>query len=101
MQSVFAEQSTPPLVPPVPRIPIAEPLATEIKGPPLWAEGFYIEARMNGKGGLGISVCTKPSYDLAKGDPSRAGVTARPMTEAERWLTVPRLTFLINEGLRK
>ena len=101
LRTVFAEQTTPPLVSPVPRIPIAEPMATEIKGPPLWSEDCWIEGRMTGMGALALSVLGgKPSYDTAKGDPSRPGVTARKMSEPERWLSVARLTMLINGGAK-
>lgn len=101
LQAVFADQPSPQIVSTVPRIPIAEPMATEIMGPPLWPEDSYVEARGDGKGALMLAITTKPKYDLAKGDSERPGVTARKMAEAERWLTLKRLTVLVNAGLRK
>lgn len=65
--------------------------------PLLWLEGTYIETVPDGRGKLRVSILAdRPIWDVTKGDPHRPGTLARPITEAERHLTLDEISGRIN-----
>lgn len=73
------------------------PELTEPLTPLLWPEGTYIETVPDGRGKLRISILAdRPIWDVTKGDPHRPGTLARPITEAERYLTLDEISGRIN-----